>query len=216
MVDRINGGVNHGRRFCVRPGHQHQGVVQHVSLHADRDQSRDVLCSRYQHLATHVTTLLRSWLLVFDVDAGSTVLDEHLGELHGSCEATVTGIRISDDGVEVVHRRVLCQLLRRHVLPVCELLAVMEELRSEQLVHLVGHGVVGIVTHIWSRLIGGGGSRARLPPTHVHSFKVLRHLNHLHCVQGAKGVRACALGLEFPKHLVELLRDLRAIVVQRE
>jgi len=87
------------------------------------------------------------------MDAGCTVFDEHLGQLHCGCEAAVSCVCISNDWVEVVDKRLLCKLLRRHVLPGSILLAVVKHLRSEELVYLIGYCVIRVVAHIWSRLI---------------------------------------------------------------
>ena len=38
-------------------------------------------------------------LPILDVDAGGTVLDEHLRQLHGGSDATMAGVGIGDDGV---------------------------------------------------------------------------------------------------------------------
>ena len=70
------------------------------------------------------------------MDARSTVLNEHLGELHRGSEAAVPGVCISNDRVQVVHNRRLGTVRRRHATSLLVLLAVVEELSPEELVHL--------------------------------------------------------------------------------
>jgi hypothetical protein len=43
-----------------------------------------------------VAALLGAWLLVFEVDAGSAALDEHLGQLHDRRQPTVPRVSIYD------------------------------------------------------------------------------------------------------------------------
>mmetsp|Transcript_60742 Transcript_60742/g.112706 ORF Transcript_60742/g.112706 Transcript_60742/m.112706 type:complete len:299 (+) Transcript_60742:662-1558(+) len=154
VVNWIDGRVNHGRRLCISSRNNHQGTVEHICLQPDGDQARDVLCNRHQDLATHVAALLGAWFLILNVNASSTILDEHLGQLHGGSEPSMSGVCISNDRVEVVHQRLLCKLLSRHVLPCSILLAIMEHLCSKELVHLVGDGVIRVVAHIGTWLIG--------------------------------------------------------------
>ena len=56
-----------------------------------------MLTDGHEHLSSHVSTLLRSRCLIFNVDTRSTFLDEQLCELHDGCEASVSSIRISDN-----------------------------------------------------------------------------------------------------------------------
>lgn len=70
------------------------------------------------------------------------------------------------------------------------------------------HGVIG---KIWPRLIAGRSRRGALPPTHVDSRDVGRHLNYLDGVQGTEGVGAFALcsqlGEQPPQFLGLTIRD---------
>lgn len=105
-------------------------------------------------------------------------------------------ITIRNDRTQVIHRR-LCDLLGIcHARTFLLLAAVVKELRGEKLVHLVGHGVHGVVSKVGTRLVGGGGGGGALPPGDIDSRDVGCHLGDLHRVKGAEGVGAFALGGE--------------------
>ena len=93
----------------------------------------------------HVSTLLRPWCLVLDMDACCTLLDEHLSELEDSGEATVSGVGVGDDGAEVVDVSGLGGFGRGEVGAGFALLAVMEELGLEEVLYLVWHGVGRVI-----------------------------------------------------------------------
>mmetsp|Transcript_39892 Transcript_39892/g.49290 ORF Transcript_39892/g.49290 Transcript_39892/m.49290 type:complete len:299 (-) Transcript_39892:19-915(-) len=216
MVNWINVAVNHGGSLRISTCHQHQGRVEHVGLKTDGNQSLDVLLCGDQDLAAHVAALLGARLLVLNVDASSSVLDEHLRQLHGGSDASVAGVSISDDGIQVVHAGSLGAFIWLHATSLLILLAIVEQLGTEELIHLVGHGVVRVVCHIWAGLVGGGGSGRALPSADVHGGQVLGHLSDLNCVKGAEGVGAGAFGLVLTEHLVQLLRHLGSVEGHRE
>mmetsp|Transcript_119792 Transcript_119792/g.350263 ORF Transcript_119792/g.350263 Transcript_119792/m.350263 type:complete len:215 (-) Transcript_119792:69-713(-) len=174
-----------------------------------------MLPSGNQDLTPHVAALLGPRLLVLDVDASRAILNEHLGELHGGRKPAVASVGVGNDGIEVVNDFGLGALLWRHAAALLVLLPVVEELRAEELVHLVWHRVVGVVSHVRPWLIRRRGRRARLPAADIHGGQVLRHLDHLDGIQRAKGVGASAFGLVIAHHRVELLGDLLACEVQR-
>mmetsp|Transcript_127608 Transcript_127608/g.397428 ORF Transcript_127608/g.397428 Transcript_127608/m.397428 type:complete len:339 (-) Transcript_127608:478-1494(-) len=153
VVDRVDVGVDHGGGLGVGARDQDQGGVQDVGLEAASDEPLDVLPSGDQDLAAHVAALLGPGLLVLNVDAGRTVLNEHLGELHRGGEPTVAGVGVRNDGIEVVHNRCLCTLVRAHAAALLILLPVVEELCPEKLIHLVGDRVVRVVRHVGSGLV---------------------------------------------------------------
>mmetsp|Transcript_26252 Transcript_26252/g.54066 ORF Transcript_26252/g.54066 Transcript_26252/m.54066 type:complete len:519 (-) Transcript_26252:151-1707(-) len=215
VVDRIDVGVDHGGGLRIGARDKNQRRVEDVGLQAAGNEALDVLPRRYQDLAAHVPTLLRAWLLILDVDARSAVLDEHLCELHGRRKTSVTSVRIRDDGIEVIHHRSLGALLGRHAAALFVLLPVMEQLGLEELIHLVRHRVVRVVRNVGAGLIGGRGRGARLPAAYIDRGNVLRHLHHLHGVQGSKGMGASSLRLVVAQHGVELLRDLRPGEMER-
>mmetsp|Transcript_26255 Transcript_26255/g.54075 ORF Transcript_26255/g.54075 Transcript_26255/m.54075 type:complete len:424 (-) Transcript_26255:436-1707(-) len=153
VVDRIDVGVDHGGGLRIGARDKNQRRVEDVGLQAAGNEALDVLPRRYQDLAAHVPTLLRAWLLIFDVNSACAELDKHLCELHRRSEAAVAGVRISNNGVEVVHRGGLGALLWSHATTLLILLAVMEELRFEELIYLVRHSVVRIIGDIRPRLV---------------------------------------------------------------
>jgi hypothetical protein len=115
-------------------------ITHNVGLRADGDQPVDVLADGHEHLAGHVPALLRPGRLVFDVNAGGTLLHEHLGELHDRRDAAVSGVGISDDGSQEVRVRELRALGLWHAEALLALLAIVEELGEPEVLHLVRHG----------------------------------------------------------------------------
>mmetsp|Transcript_26251 Transcript_26251/g.54062 ORF Transcript_26251/g.54062 Transcript_26251/m.54062 type:complete len:256 (-) Transcript_26251:151-918(-) len=215
MVDGVYVRVNHGGGLSISARHNDERRVEHIGLQTASDEALDVLPSGHQDLAAHVAALFGARLLVLDVDSRGTVLHKHLGELHRRCKSSVAGVRIRDDGVEVVHNGSLGALLGRHAAALFVLLPVMEQLGLEELIHLVRHRVVRVVRNVGAGLIGGRGRGARLPAAYIDRGNVLRHLHHLHGVQGSKGMGASSLRLVVAQHGVELLRDLRPGEMER-
>jgi len=111
-------------------------------LRSDSYQSIDVLANWHQHLSRHVATLLGSRHLIFNVNARGTVLDEHLCQFHDSCETTVAGVGICDDGSEKVSICNAATIGFGRGYPLFSLFAVVEELSHEQLMDFVWDGVL--------------------------------------------------------------------------
>ena len=65
-------------------------------------QAVDVFADGDQHFASHVSALLGTRSLIFNVYASSSFLDEHLGEFHDRRETSVTRVCICNDGSEEV------------------------------------------------------------------------------------------------------------------
>ena len=118
-------------------------LTHDIGLSTDGNQTVDVLADRDQDLSGHVATLLGTRGLVLNVNTSSTSLDEQLGQLHDSSQTTVTGIGIGNDGAQVID----VGQFRALVLGGCDallaLFPVMEQLSKEELVDLVGDGVLG-------------------------------------------------------------------------
>mmetsp|Transcript_57836 Transcript_57836/g.124422 ORF Transcript_57836/g.124422 Transcript_57836/m.124422 type:complete len:527 (+) Transcript_57836:292-1872(+) len=216
VVNRVNVRIQQSGCLSISTRNQNQRGVQDVRLQPARNQTLNVLATSHQHLTTHVATLLRSGFLILDVDAASAVLNEHLGQLHGGSQAAVSRVRISNDGVQVVHNGGLRAFLRSHASALLVLLAVVEQLGPKQLINLVRHGVVRVVRNVRAGLVRRRGSRAALPSTDVHRGQILCHLGHLHGVQRAESVRASAGSLMLPQHLVQLLGQQGPSIVDRQ
>lgn len=99
-----------------------------VGLSADRNKTVYVLTDWHEDFAGHVSAFLGAGGLILDVDAGSTLLDEELGELHYCRETAMAGICVGDDGPQVVHVGDLSSLRPRRCEALFPLLAVVEEL----------------------------------------------------------------------------------------
>lgn len=117
------------------------GKLTHdVSLGTDSRKTVNVFADGNQDLSGHVTTLLRSWGLVLNVNTSSTLLDEELGQLHHSSQTTMSSIRIGNDGAEVVDVGQLGSLRFGDAQALLSLLSVVEQLRHEEVADLVGDG----------------------------------------------------------------------------
>lgn len=77
-------------------------LTHDISLRTDGNQPIDVLANRHKNLPGHMTALLGPRRLVFNMDTSCTLLDEQLSELHGSCQASMTSISISDNRPEKI------------------------------------------------------------------------------------------------------------------
>jgi hypothetical protein len=151
-------------------------LTHNIGLRADGHQAVDVFRDGYQDLAGHVAALLGASRLVLNVDAGSALLDEELGQLHDGRQAAVASVGVGDDRAQVVDVGELraLRLGRRQTL--LALLAIVEKLGHEQVADLVGDGGlvlsgaascshiymplethVGVVGKIWTRLVGRRG-----------------------------------------------------------
>lgn len=119
-------------------------LTHNVGLSADGDQTVDVLTDGHQHFTSHVPALLRARSLVLNVDTGSASLDEKLGQFHDRGQTTVASVGVRDDGSEVVNVGHLVTLVLWGGDALLTLLPVVEELGHEELVDLVGHGVLGV------------------------------------------------------------------------
>ena len=97
VVTRVDGRCDQGSSFRVSTGDGQEITAHDIGLGSNGDQAVDVLADRYQDLACHVSALLCSWSLVFDVNTRCTLLDKQLCELHDGCQTSMSGIRIGDD-----------------------------------------------------------------------------------------------------------------------
>lgn len=132
-----------------------------------------------------MSALLRARHLILNVDTGSALLDEHLGELHDGGETSVTGVGVGDDRTKVVDVGRLGAFLRRETRTLLTLLAVVEELSHEEMLDLVGDGVGGVVGEVGSRFVARRSGRRALPSRDVNGVEVLGHLGDLDGVEPA-------------------------------
>lgn len=91
-----------------------------------------------QDLSSHVTALLGSWGLVFNMDTSSSLLDEKLGKLHNGSQTAMSSISIGNDWSEVVNvLQLAAGLSRSGGDSFFALLSVVEELCHEEMLNLV-------------------------------------------------------------------------------
>lgn len=103
-----------------------------------------MLANGHEDLARHVSALLCSWRLILNVNSCCSLLNEELGQLHDGRETTVTRVGIGDNGSQVVDLGKLGALRLGRTQTLLALLAVVEELRHEEMADLVGDG--GLIT----------------------------------------------------------------------
>lgn len=74
-------------------------------------------------------------------------------------------------------------------------------LGEEEVLDLVGDGVVGVISKIWAGLVGGGVGGGALPAGDVNGVQMLGHHSDLHrveCTEGPGGGGVGLVGLESP------------------
>lgn len=142
----------------------------------------------------------------------------------------MAGIRIGNQRPQIVDR--LAELFQFALLQRGRagpaLLAVVKELRLEQLANLFRDSVGGIIGQVGTGLERARGRRGRLPARHVHGLEMLGHLGDLDGVEtisapsvanlrsvgrGAPATLASSLGLE---DLEELFRHHIGRIRDRE
>jgi len=85
-----------------------------------------------------------------------------------------------------------------------KLLAVVELLRAEEALDVLGHRVKRVISQIGSRLKDRGVVRGRLPARHVNGLGEARHLCELRNVKAAESDGGAALLAEVADEFVEL------------
>ena len=180
-----------------------------VELQAGRVEALDLLVHRHQHLAALVAALLRSRLLVFDVVAGHSDLDEAADQIADMRVATVTGVGVGDDERPKVDDRCRLALFFGHPRAREVLVLVGGEKRPHQSGGLVGHLAERIAGQVGTRILGQRALGGRRPAAQVNAF----HPNPLHHHRlarriGTEGSDLPALFEEFAQPRVEILRCL--------
>jgi hypothetical protein len=102
MISAIHVGIQQSGRFCVSSCYQDEICTQNIRCKPSSYKSIDMFLGTDQDLATHVTTFLRTRLLVFQMNSSSTGFDEELRKFHHSRKAPVSCVAIRDDGREIV------------------------------------------------------------------------------------------------------------------
>jgi hypothetical protein len=210
MVARVNVVVQQGRRLGVGPGHQNQVAPQNVGRQSGRHQTVNVLLGAHQNLAAHVPALFGPRLLVFEVHPRRPRFDHELGQLHDRRQSAVARVTVGNDRLQIVQHWTGILAVQQRLGAGLLLPAVVVQLRSHQMVDLVGDRVARIVGHVGSWLVGGGRGRAALPPAHVNGRQVRSHLRHLDGIERPERVRVPALAVQRRQQLPELVRHLRA------
>jgi hypothetical protein len=124
-----------------------QGLLTHdICLRSNCHESVDVFGYWNQYLARHMTALFGAGSLIFNVNAGSSSLDEELGQLHDCGQTAVASIGVGNDRSQIINVRDLVALILWSSHPLFSLFPVMEELCHEQLIDFVGHGILGLLS----------------------------------------------------------------------
>ena len=112
-----------------------------------------MLFSTDQYLASQVSALLDTRLLVFDVNSARASIDKHLDQLHHRGYSPEASVGIGYTGYEIVDFLCAVSLSSCHVSPFVVLPSIVEELSTHELLHLVGDRVHGVVCEVWTRLV---------------------------------------------------------------
>ena len=178
VIAVVDGRGDESRGFGIGSGNSKKIDAHDICLSTDGHESVDVLADWDENFASHVSTLLGTWHLILNVNTSCTLLNEELGELHHSSQTAVSSVSISDNWSKEVGVGKLRTLTWRSAEAFLALLAVVEELGHEEVVHLVRDSGVWVICKIWTWLIGAGGSARGLPSRDVDSVDVLSHLCH--------------------------------------
>jgi hypothetical protein len=162
VVAGVDGGGDEGGSLGVSAGNGEEISAHNIGLGSDGNETVDVLADWDQDLTGHVAALLGTRCLVLNVNTSSTLLNEELGELHDGGQTTMSGIGISNDWAEVIDVGHASAVSLGGGSTLLALLAVVEKLCHEELVHFVGDGGLSLLvmilllqlsyraaTHVW-------------------------------------------------------------------
>ena len=204
VVELVDVVVEESGSLGVGSSNNHESTVHNVGLESGCLESADHLSNRYEHLSSEMTALLDTDLLVLDVDSSNSGFNEGLGELHHAGHSSESSISISDDGDEVVDLLGLEEFHLAHLGSLPVLLSVVEHEGLGELVDLVGDGVHGVVSEIWSGFIHVGDVSGRaLPSRNVDGGQVFGLVGGLDGVESSISVAGFSLGILLSKHVVE-------------
>lgn len=153
VIAMIDSRCDESGRFRIRSSHSEEIDAHDVCLSTNGHEPVNVLTHGDENLASHVSALLGTRHLILNVNTSCTLLHEELGELHHSSQTTVSGVSISDNGSEVIDVVELRSLARWGAEALFALLAVVEQLSHEQVVHLVGNSGIWVICKIWTGLV---------------------------------------------------------------
>jgi hypothetical protein len=142
VVAGVDGGGDEGSSLRVGTGNGKEVNSHNVGLGTDGNETVDVLGDGDEDLSGHVSTLLGTRSLVFNVNSGGSTLNEELGELKDGGQSSVSGVGIGNDGTEVVDVGLGGTLLNGGRETLLTLLAVVEKLGLEEVLDLVGDSVL--------------------------------------------------------------------------
>ena len=209
VVTGIDVVLDEGGGTGISTGNEKGLSSEDIGLETSSDQTVNVLTDGDEDLTSHVSALLGTRLLIFQMDTSSTRKNLHLDQLHDGSHTTETGITISNNGTEEINLGGVKPLLLGHVGTSLTLLAVMEKLGLEELLNLAGDGVGGVVSEIGSGLLGGGGGGRALPSRNVDALQVLGHLGDLDGVKSTEGVDELPVVETLTAEVVHLLGGVR-------
>lgn len=92
-----------------------------------------------------MTAFLRSRLLVFEVDTGSTRLNEKFRQFHDGTQSTMSRITVGDDRRQVVHHGTGVLPFQQICTAFLMLSSIMMQLGTNELIDLVGDGIHWVV-----------------------------------------------------------------------
>jgi hypothetical protein len=119
--------------------------THNISLRPNSNQTIDMFANRNQDLPSHMPALLRPRRLVLNMDTRSTLLNKQLGQFHDGSQASMSRISVGDDGAQVIDVGELGAVgFRGGCDPFFALLAVVEELRLEEVLHFVWDGCLEV------------------------------------------------------------------------
>jgi len=210
MITSIHVVVQQGGGFGIGTRHNNQVDAQDIRRETSRYQAINVFLRTDQNLATHVSTLFRSGLLIFQMHTGGSRFGHELGQLHDGRQASVSGITIRHNGLEVIPLDARILMGQKRLTAFLILPTIVVELGADQLIDLVGYRVHGVVRKVGAGLVGCAGGGRALPSRNINAAEVGTHLRDLDGIEGSKGVGVPSDGVEVGEERPELVGLLGA------
>jgi hypothetical protein len=156
-----------------------------------------------------MTALLDTRLLILEMNTTSASINKHLSEFHNWCDPAKAGISVGYARYQVINLFNLFFLLLGKVWSLFILLSVMEKLCTNQLLHLVGYCVHGIVSKVGPRLMDVRDvSWWTLPARNIDGREIFAHVGHLNHIESTIGLRGSFRLEVWVQGPVQLLRHV--------
>mmetsp|Transcript_14987 Transcript_14987/g.16630 ORF Transcript_14987/g.16630 Transcript_14987/m.16630 type:complete len:367 (-) Transcript_14987:40-1140(-) len=205
LISDIVVGVDEFTRESVGPSNNHSFGSHNIELQTTGLQTIEPFLAGDDNFSSHVSTLLGTSFLIFNVDTSGTSLSEEFGQLHGTGDTSKSAISIGNQRNQIVSLRSCLQLFQRHSGSGLSLDSVFIQQSFIQLLDLAGNGMKRVVGEIGTSLEGRVSSRGTLPSGNVDSFQILGLVHHLDGIQSTVSGTIGQVLLLLSNQVVQLL-----------